>query len=156
MIVPQTFKKVLQTKEGTIKTERFTVSGRKIPLLEIRTRMLKEHESLGLLRIQSDDYYTSMTNAEVRTRLMQLGEDATTGEESEIEAKERLKAMERKRHLMIWGDNSTLLNHGHLLLTVNSVYDEALYFTNEEMKANGKGDIDVQSVIERPHVYILG
>ena len=46
MIVPQTFKKVLQTKEGTIKTERFTVSGRKIPLLEIRTRMLKEHESL--------------------------------------------------------------------------------------------------------------
>lgn len=156
MIVPQTFKKVLLTKEGTIKTERFTVSGRKIPLLEIRTRMLKEHESLGLLRIQSDDYYTSMTNAEVRTRLMQLGEDATTGEESEIEAKERLKAMERKRHLMIWGDNSTLLNHGHLLLTVNSVYDEALYFTNEEMKANGKGDIDVQSVVERPHVYILG
>ena len=30
------------------------------------------------------------------------------------------------------------------------------YFTNEEMKANGKGDIDVQSVVERPHVYILG
>ena len=97
-----------------------------------------------------------MTNAEVRTRLMQLGEDATTGEESEIEAKERLKAMERKQHLMIWGDNSALLNHGHLLLTVNLVYDEALYFTNEEMKANGKGDIDVQSVVERPHVYILG
>ena len=143
MIVPQTFKKVLLTKEGTIKTERFTVSGRKIPLLEITTRMLKEHESPGLLRIQSDDYYTSMINAEVRTRLMQLGEDATTGEESEIEAKERLKAMERKRHLMIWDDNSTLLNHGHLLLTVNSVYDEALYFTNEEMKANGKGDIDI-------------
>ena len=41
MIVPQTFKKVLLTKEGTIKTERFTVSGRKIPLPEIRTRMLK-------------------------------------------------------------------------------------------------------------------
>lgn len=41
MIVPQTLKKVLLTKEGTIKTERLTVSGRKIPLLEIRTRMLK-------------------------------------------------------------------------------------------------------------------
>ena len=118
--------------------------------------MLKEHESLGLLRVQNDDYYTAMTDAEVRSRLMQLGEDANPGHESECEVKERLKAMERKRHLMIWGDNSPLLNPGHLLLTVNSVYDEALYFTNEEMKAKGKGDIDVQAVVERPHVYILG
>ena len=100
--------------------------------------------------------YTAMTDAEVRSRLMQLGEDANPGDESECEVKERLKAMERKRHLLIWGDNSTLLNHGHLLLTVNSVYDEARYFTNEEMKAKGKGDIDVQAVVERPHVYILG
>ncbi len=57
---------------------------------------------------------------------------------------------------MIWGDNSTLLNHGHLLLTVNSLYDQAIYFTNEEMKARGKGDIDVQAIVERPHVFILG
>ena len=156
MIVPQTFKKVLLTKEGTLKTERFTVSGRKIPLLEIRTRLLKEQESQGLLRIHNDDYYTAMTDAEVRSKLIQLGEDANTGEESEIESKERLKAMERKRHLMVWADNSTLLNHGHLLLTVNSVYDEALYYTNKEMKAKGKGDIDVQSVVERPQVYVLG
>ena len=63
--------------------------------------------------------------------------------------------MERKRHLMVWGDNSTLLNHGHLLLTVNSVYDEALYYINEEMKPKGRGNIDVQFVVERPQVYIL-
>ena len=156
MVVPQTFKKVLLTKEGILKTESFTVSGRKIPLLEIRTRMLKEQESLGLLRVHSDDYYAAMTDAEVRVRLSQIGEDDKRGEESEIESRERLKAIERKRHLMVWGDNSTLLNHGHLLLTVNSVYDEAVYYTNEEMKANGKGDIDVQSVVERPQVYIRG
>ena len=68
MIVPQTFKKVLLTMEGEVKTERFTVSGRKIPLLEIRSRMLKKHESLGILRVQNDDYYIAMTNSEVRTR----------------------------------------------------------------------------------------
>ena len=66
-----------------------------------------------------------MTDPEVRSRLMQLGEDTYTRKESEVEMKERLKPMERKRHLIIWGDNSTLLNHGHLLLMVNSVYDEA-------------------------------
>lgn len=57
---------------------------------------------------------------------------------------------------MVWGDNSTLLNHGHLLLTVNAVYDEALYYTNNEMKDRGQENIDVQSLVERPHVYILG
>ena len=81
MIVPQTFKKVLLTKEGTLKTETFTVSGRKIPLLEIRTRMLKEQESLGLLRIHTDDCYTAMTDAEVRSRLNHLGGDDNTGKE---------------------------------------------------------------------------
>ena len=52
---------------------------------------------------------------------------------------------------MVWADNSTLLNHGYLLLTVYAVYDDALYFTDKEMKEQGKG----QSLVERPQVYIL-
>ena len=139
MIVPQTFKKVTLTKEGTIKTETFTVSGRKIPLLDIRKNMLKEHESMGLMRIRSDSDYDLMTEGEISSRLKQLGEDK--GEESASKRKENLKKIERKRHLMVWGDNSTLLNHGHLLLTVNAVYDEALYYTNNEMKDRGQENI---------------
>ena len=77
-------------------------------------------------------------------------------EESASKSKDKLKEIERKRHLMVWGDNSTLLNHGHILLTVSAVYDEALYYTNEEMKGRGQESIDVQSLVERPHVYILG
>ena len=57
---------------------------------------------------------------------------------------------------MVWGDNSTLLNHGHILLTVSAVYDEALYYTTEEMKGKGQEKIDVQSLVERPHVYRVG
>ena len=154
MIVPQTFKKVTLTNEGHLKTETFIVSGRKIPLLEIRKRMLKEHESLGIMRICKDDFYDSMTEDELSSRLVQLGEESGEGTPSEM--RDRLKGMERKRHLMVWGDNSTLLNHGHLLLTVSAIYDEAVYYTNEEMKAKGKENIDVQSLVERPHVYILG
>ena len=78
------------------------------------------------------------------------------GEGTQSEMRDRLKGMERKRHLVVWGDNSTLLNHGHLLLAVSAIYDEAIYHTNEEMKAKGKENIDVQSLVERPHVYILG
>ena len=143
-----------ESKEGHLKTETFTISGGKIPLLEIRKRMLKEHTSLGIMRIWKDDYCDSMTEDELSSRLMQLGEESGEGTQSEM--RDRLKGMERKRHLMVWGDNSTLLNHVHLLLTVSTKYDEANYYTNEEKKAKGKENIDVQSLVERPHVYVLG
>ena len=119
IIVPQTFKKVTLTKEGHFKTETFAVSGGKIPLLEIRKRMLKEHESLRIMRIWNDDFYDSMTEEELTSRLVQLGEESGEGTPSEM--RDRLKGMERKRHLMVWGDNSTLRNHGHLLLTVSAI-----------------------------------
>ena len=48
-----------------------------------------------------------------------------------------------------------LLNHGYLLLAVNSMYDEALHHTNEEMMAKGKGNIDVQSVVKKPEGVVM-
>ena len=84
MIVPPTFKKVTLTKEGHLKTETFTVSGRKIPLLEIRKRMLKEHESLEIMRSCKDDLYDSMTEDELSSRLVQLGEESGEGTPSEM------------------------------------------------------------------------
>ena len=101
MIVPQTFKKVMLTKEGHLKTETFTVSGRKIPLREIRKRMLKEHESLGIMRIWKDEIYDAMTADELSLRLVQLGEES--GEETPSEMRERLKGMEGKDILWFGG-----------------------------------------------------
>ena len=94
--------------------------------------MLKEHESLGIVRIWKDDFYDSITEDELSSRLVQLGEESGEGTPSEM--RDRLKGMERKRHLMVWGGNSTLLNHGHLLLTVSTIYDEAIYYTNEDQR----------------------
>ena len=101
MIVPQTFKKVSLTKEGHLKTETFTVSGCKIPLLEIRKRMLKEHESLGIMRIWKDDFYDSMTEDELSSRLVQLGEESGEGTPSEM--RDRLKGWKGKGILWFGG-----------------------------------------------------
>ena len=156
MIVPQTYKKVVLAEDGTIKTELFTVSGRKIPLSEIRERMLKEHEDLGLLHARADEYYAGMTKEQVNHRLAQLGESTNCLDTANLnDMKECFKHIERTRHLMLWADNSTLLNHGYLLLTVNVVYDEALFYTVKEMEEQGKGNVDVQSLVERPLIYIL-
>lgn len=156
MIVPQTYKKVVLDKDGTIKTELFTVSGRKIPLSDIRDRTLKQHEKLGLMHARTDEDYAAMTKEQVKKRIAQLNERTNCPETATLDdLKNYLKRVERTRHLMVWADNSTLLNHGYLLLTVNAVYDEALYFTNKEMEDQGKGNVDVQSLVERPQVYIL-
>ena len=52
--------------------------------------------------------------------------------------------------------NINLTCNRYLLMTVNVLYDEAVFFTNKEMEEQGKGTIDVQSLVENPQVYILG
>ena len=51
---------------------------------------------------------------------------------------------------MIWSDHSSIMNHGHLLLTVNAIYNPAFYYTSEEV--HGK---NVQELVEKPHIYIM-
>ena len=115
---------------------------RKIPLSDIRARTLKEHEQLGLIRAHTDEYYDAMTREQIINGLKQLGERSKVSEAAERnDIKEYLKGIERTRHPMIWADNSTLLNHGHLLMTVNVLCD---FYTNKEMEEQGKGNIDVQ------------
>ena len=47
IITPRRYRKLVLHPDGTLKEEYFTVSGRKIPLLEIRKLLLEEHEKGG-------------------------------------------------------------------------------------------------------------
>ena len=51
---------------------------------------------------------------------------------------------------MIWSDHSSVMNHGHILLTVNTIYDPAFYYTSQEL-----GDKDVQEMVEKPQIYLM-
>ncbi|CAH1277639.1 Hypp9731 [Branchiostoma lanceolatum] len=70
------------------------------------------------------------------------------------EKQEKLSTITSTRHLCRWHDHSTLLNTGHLLVTVHALYDPAIHYTSEEMRQQGK-PMDVQSVVEAPEVYLL-
>ena len=57
-----------------------------------------------------------VTEDEISSRLKQLDQDK---EEDRLpKSKDKLKEIECKRHLMVWDDNSTLLNYGHILQSV--------------------------------------
>ena len=42
------------------------------------------------------------------------------------------------------------MNHGHILLTVNAIYDPAFYYTSQEL-----GGEDVQEMVEKPQIYLM-
>ena len=51
---------------------------------------------------------------------------------------------------MTWSDHSSIMNHGHLLLTVSAIYDPTFYYTSEEL--HGK---NVQELVQKPYIYIM-
>ena len=51
---------------------------------------------------------------------------------------------------MIWSDHSSIMDHGHLLLTISEICDPAFYYTSEEL--HGK---NVQELVQKPHIYIM-
>ncbi len=150
IITPKCYKKLSLNPDGTLKEEYFTVSGRKIPLLEIRKNILDQQEKDGLVRDHSDAHYEAMTNQDLIKRLQELREYKEPSEATREELVESLKYWERTRHLIFWSDHSSIMNHGHILLTVNCIYDPAFYLTSAEL--NG---LDVQELVEKPQIYLL-
>ena len=117
LVVPKQYKKLVLTSEGILKEVEFTVSGRKIPLTEIRKRELNRCEQLGVVRDHINDDYAQMNDDQLSQRLRVLGDEGHL-RDTPGQRRERLIIFERTRHLMIWGDGSTILNHGHLLYLI--------------------------------------
>ena len=138
-------------ENGKILKKQFTVEGRKQLLIDIRKHTLKLHEKY--MRLRNDSFYDDLTLQSASQLLKDLNEFKEG--DSLDEMKMRLKKMERTRHITMWHDASTLANHGHVVFTVNMLYDKASFYTNEEYKANTVRNINVQTEIEKPIVYIV-
>ena len=100
--------------DGTLKEVEFTVSGRKIPLTEIRKRELDRIEKLGIVLGYTNEEYGRMSDDQITEQLKVLGEIENHSGDTPGQRRERLIKFQRTRHLMIWGDGSTILNHVHL------------------------------------------
>ena len=139
-------------EDGKVVRTEFVVEGRKQPLVEIRERTLKSQAKF--MRYHSDDDYDCLDHESVGTFLKALNE-YIEGESTES-MRNRLKNIERTRHLKIWHDLSTIANHGHLVFMVSCLYDPAIHYTNAEYEnRTGCKNVDVQMKVETPEVYIV-
>ena len=109
----------------------FEVQGRKHSLMQVRKKMLEKHESF--MRNRTDEKYASLSNADLVKTLKSYREYHT--DETKKDMQNRLKSIERTRHLKLWHDQSTIANHSYLVFMVSCVYDSAVYYTNEEYNA---------------------
>ena len=104
-VIETTYQKAVVTKEGKFQLKSFNVSGRKIPLLQIRRKTLEKEKEY--LRMNTDDHYETLTEEEVDSQLKSFGEFHPC---SLAEKKTHLKSIQRHRHWMIWHDHSSMAN----------------------------------------------
>ena len=99
-IVPKEYKKMV-IKNRQVTAEIFTIYGRKIPLMEIRKKLLQNE--VKYMRDPPD-----FDNLEP-TELMKIFQDVIGKPvESVSEAKKELQSLSHTRHLQVWHNNSTI------------------------------------------------
>ena len=146
--------KVVETQYSSFKVDTTTnsvlqlnckLTGQKIRLIEIRKKLLKRHEELGLIRNKA---YEQLTTMQAKRKLEELGVNIQNIEEADLCS--YLKRISYQRFLKVWHDHSSIANHEHFLVVISCIYDREFYFTPEELDG-----IDVQSIVEKPELHII-
>ena len=59
------------------------------------------------------------------------------------------------RHFVVWGDHSSILSSGYMLYTTKVLYSKDEFFTDKEMFESTCRQMDIQSIVEQPQIYIV-
>ena len=134
--------------------ETTTTEGRKMDLLDIRKNMLKKQEKC--MKLRTDDELSLLRKDDIIQKLSQLNEVSPDDfSQDNLFLLKNLKHFERTRHLMMWYDDSTLSSNSYLLMMVSIMYDRAVFLTNEEYQQKYHTSLGIQSIVEKPQVYLL-
>ena len=134
----------------TITENHITLQGRMLSLVDVRKRLLSTQFKMGILRCME----TLEMDDEKLLRQLVLAHACIPHDRSTDSLLEAVKTNRTTRYLKVWHDHGKIAGHGHLLVLVASIYDEAFYLTTEEMRERGV-IMDVPSVVEEPHLYLL-
>ena len=103
--------------------------GRKFSTTEVRNRMLRSQRPY--LRLQTDEYFETLDETVLSAECERIGElDADS---------KKLRDFNRQRIIACWHDTSKISNASHLLITFCTLYDKAIFYTqNEYFEKEGK------------------
>lgn len=128
---PQTLCKYT-IKGGELQYSETIVYGRKIPLIEVRRKLLKKHECLT----HSDEEIACFTKSHL-LELYKQHHIQLLSNLSEETLQSTLKQYDRTRSIALWHDHSTILGRGYILLTVKVLYGPAVFNSSSNHKCTG-------------------
>ncbi|CAC5364623.1 unnamed protein product [Mytilus coruscus] len=143
------------SKEGNLTENKVIVYSRIIGLQKIILSELSRLQKSGILLEHNDEYYDTLTEDKIRQRLQFLGEETNA---SCQDMRLKLKIIERTFKLKMWHDHSDILNHSYVNFMTTILYDAANFMTDNEYQtlARTTSTTNVQSIVEKPQLYILG
>ena len=127
---------------GNLVQNDVSIHGRKIPLLELRKRLLDRHEKW--MRLPTDEDLQAMSHNDIMKLSKEIGITCMSIDDND-ELRSKIKQVTRQRYLAFWHDHATILGHGYVLVTVSVMYDRSVFTANA-----------CQSFIEEPEIHILG
>ena len=151
LLVPQEFKKIA-INQGKIATENVCISGRKIPLKEIRNELLDRNRRY--MHPTTDEELNKLTEMDLVKYLKDINYYNITNYDAET-LKQKIKTFQRTRYLMMWLDYSTIGGHSYLLMMIACMYDPACYFTDIEFHQKYIELVNIQAIVETRMIHIL-
>ena len=146
--VPYTLTKYSMVS-GVMTPHELQVQGRKVPLTEIRQRLL--HRQLKYMRLTPESTIATMTRPELTKRLNMKFDG-----KSEEELRELLCQAQKSRSLCMWHDHATILKMGFVMVTVHIMYDPVVFYTEDEYQELHPGaDVNIQAEVEQPEIHLL-
>lgn len=139
----------LTKNTGIVESRSVVVYGRKLPLTEVRTRILTIKQE-KFMHLFTDEKIGAMTSDELKSCISKVEEPSGSLDD----LRRRLKSLQRTHHLALWHDHSSILGAGYILMTVHVLYDPAVFLNNSEYKDRTGDSLDVQEIVEEPELYI--
>lgn len=118
---------------------------------DIREKLLAKHSNY--MRVKPDLYYDEMTMENLKFELeVRLKEKLDDTKDASY-----LKNLHRTRSFACWHDTSCVSNASHFLVLVHVLYDEALFYTDDEYAANSNGkDTPIITYIQIKFFIVCG
>lgn len=142
--------------DGRVVPRELQVYGCKVPMIELRQRLLRNHEDMGLMRKRTAvlEEYASLSRDDLKQRLTHLGEFVADTEDT-TDLCTRLYQYEHTRLLLLANDHADILGHEYMMEVVQVVYDTALFLTDKEFADTFGQNISVQSAVEAPAIRLI-
>ena len=126
------------------------------PMMDLRRRILQEHEDKHRMRCHPSTYsaYSTMERCQLEKELPGMGEEVSD-EATQLELADRLYRYHHTRHLFLPNDHADVAGASYMMEVVQVMYDTALYLSDEEYEEQHGNRVNIQSMVERPYIRTL-